>query len=189
MAVEVSPEPRTPRRSRTGRSSPARRRLATVILNRPTRRNALSLDLIGRLRQELAALAADALVRAVIVAGAGTAFCSGHDLAELRGSDEAAARELFEADSALMQELHRMPQPVIARVHGPASAGGCHLVAACDLAIASPLATFAVPGPALGLVGTTAMAEVPGSSDDAGRCRCSSPEPRSRPRRRSRGVL
>ena len=96
----------------------------------------------------------------MIVAGAGPAFCAGHDLGELRGSDESAARELFEADSALMQELHGMPQPVVARVHGPASAGGCHLVAACDLAIASPQATFAVPGPALGLVGTTAMVEV-----------------------------
>jgi enoyl-CoA hydratase/carnithine racemase/predicted small metal-binding protein len=134
--------------------------IATVTLNRPGRRNALSLDLIGRLRRELAALAVDARVRVVIIAGAGTAFCSGHDLAEMREADEAAARDLFEADSALMQQLHRMPQPVIARVHGPASAGGCHLVAACDLAIASPKATFAVPGPTIGLVGTTAMVEV-----------------------------
>jgi len=78
----------------------------------------------------------------------------------VRAADEAAARDLFEADSALMQDLHSLPQPVIARVHGPASAGGCHLVAACDLAIASTAATFAVPGPALGLVGTTAMVEV-----------------------------
>jgi enoyl-CoA hydratase/carnithine racemase len=134
--------------------------IATLVLNRPARRNALSLDLIGRLRGQLSTLGADPGVRAEIIAGTGHAFCAGHDLGELRGSDESAARELFEADSALMQELHRMPQPVIARVHGPASAGGCHLVAACDLAIASPQATFAVPGPALGLVGTTAMVEV-----------------------------
>ncbi len=162
MAVEVSPDP--PEDVPGEADGPLVLRhagaIATVILNRPARRNALSLDLIGRLRQELAALAADDRVRVVIVAGTGTAFCSGHDLGELRGSDEAAARELFDADSALMQDLHRMPQPVIARVHGPASAGGCHLVAACDLAIASPLATFAVPGPVLGLVGTTAMTEV-----------------------------
>lgn len=162
MAVEVSPEPPADLAGEADGPLVLRRdgAIATVILNRPARRNALTLDLIGRLRQELAALAADDRVRVVIVAGTGTAFCSGHDLAELRGSDEAAARELFEADSALMQELHRIPQPVIARVHGPASAGGCHLVAACDLAIASPQATFAVPGPALGLVGTTAMVEV-----------------------------
>jgi enoyl-CoA hydratase/carnithine racemase len=162
MAVEVSPGPPEDMPGEADGPLILRRDgvIATLTLNRPARRNALSLDLIGRLRQELAALAADDRVRVVIVAGAGTAFCSGHDLGELRGSDEAAARELFEADSSLMQDLHRTPQPVIARVHGPASAAGCHLVAACDLAIASPLATFAVPGPALGLAGTTAMAEV-----------------------------
>lgn len=162
MAVEVSPEPPADLAGAAEGPLVVRRggAIATVILNRPARRNALSLDLIGRLREELSALGADPGVRAVIIAGTGPAFCSGHDLGELRGSDEPAARELFEADSALMQELHRMAQPVIARVHGPASAGGCHLVAACDLAIASPAATFAVPGPALGLVGTTAMVEV-----------------------------
>ena len=78
----------------------------------------------------------------------------------MRGIDEAACRELFEADSGLMKDLHHLPQPVVARVQGPASAGGCHLVAACDFAVASPEATFAVPGPVLGLVGTTAMVEV-----------------------------
>ncbi len=134
--------------------------IATVILNRPERRNALSLGLIGELRHALATLGTDPGVRAVIITGAGSAFCAGHDLGEMRGADEAAARELFEADSALMQDLHRLPLPVIARVGGPASAGGCHLVAACDLAIASREATFAVPGPTLGLVGTTAMVEV-----------------------------
>ena len=162
MAVEISPEPAAEIAGDADGPLVVRRSggIATVILNRPTRRNALSLDLIGRLLQELVALGADPGVRAVILAGTGPAFCSGHDLGELRGSDESAAQELFEADSALMQGLHRIPQPVIARVHGPASAGGCHLVAACDLAIASPQAAFAVPGPALGLVGTTAMVEV-----------------------------
>lgn len=162
MAVEEAPEPATDPGADSDEPLICSRAgaVATLTLNRPARRNALSLDLIGQLRRRLAALAADARVRVVIIAGTGTAFCSGHDLAELRGSDEATARELFEADAALMQELHRAAQPVIARVHGPASAGGCHLVAACDLAIASPLATFAVPGPALGLVGTTAMVEV-----------------------------
>ena len=78
----------------------------------------------------------------------------------MRGRDEAFYRELFTADGDLMRALHALPQPVIARVHGVATAGGCHLVAACDLAVASPDARFAVPGPAMGLVGTTAMVEV-----------------------------
>jgi len=162
MAVEVSPEPAADIADEAEGPLVVRRSgaIATLILNRPARRNALSLDLIGRLRDELSALASDSAVRAVVIAGTGPAFCSGHDLGELRGSDQSAARELFEADSALMQGLHQMPQPVVARVHGPASAGGCHLVAACDLAVASPHATFAVPGPVLGLVGTTAMVEV-----------------------------
>jgi enoyl-CoA hydratase/carnithine racemase len=162
MAVEVAPPPAPDEQDPAERPLAVRRwgAIATVILNRPERRNALSLALIVHLRDALAALGADAGVRAIIIAGAGPAFCAGHDLSEMRGCDEAAARELFEADAALMQELHGLPQPVIARVHGAASAGGCHLVAACDLAIASQGATFAVPGPALGLVGTTAMAEV-----------------------------
>lgn len=162
MAVEVAPPAAPEDLEPTERPVAVQRSgaIATVILNRPERRNALSLALIARLRDELSAIGADPGVRAVIIAGAGPVFCSGHDLTEMRGSDEAAARDLFEADAALMQDLHSLPQPVIARVHGPASAGGCHLVAACDLAIASTAATFAVPGPALGLVGTTAMVEV-----------------------------
>lgn len=162
MAVEVSPEPTAEIADEAEGPLVVRRSgaIATVVLNRPARRNALSLDLIGRLRKELSSLAADAGVRAVIITGTGPSFCSGHDLGELHGSDERAARELFEADSALMQDLHASPQPIIARVHGPATAGGCHLVAACDLAIASPRATFAVPGPAIGLIGTTALVEV-----------------------------
>lgn len=135
-------------------------RTATVVLNRPERRNALSLDMLHRLRGVLADIAADAGVRAVVVAGAGPAFCSGHDLHEMRGRDEQYYRELFTADGELMRALHALPQPVVARVHGAATAGGCHLVAACDLAVASPDASFAVPGPAMGLVGTTAMVEV-----------------------------
>ena len=162
MAVEVMPEPVSDDPDPAAGPLVVRRRgaFATVILNRPERRNALSLALLTRLRHELSALGADPGVRAIIIAGAGPAFCSGHDLVEMRGADEAACRELFESDSSLMQDLHNLPQPVVARVHGPASAGGCHLVAACDLAVASPEATFAVPGPTLGLVGTTAMVEV-----------------------------
>jgi enoyl-CoA hydratase/carnithine racemase len=162
MAVEVPAEP--PGEDPDPSEGPVVVRraesIATVVLNRPERRNALSLDVIGRLRSALEALGADRGVRAIVVAGAGPAFCSGHDLAEMRGRDEAFYRELFEADSELMRTLHFLPQPVVARVHGVASAGGCHLVAACDLAVATTEARFAVPGPGLGLVGTTAMVEV-----------------------------
>jgi enoyl-CoA hydratase/carnithine racemase len=162
MAVEIAPQPVAADPHEAEGPLVVRRdgAIATVILNRPERRNALSLDLIRQLRRELSAVGGDAGVRAIVIAGAGPVFCSGHDLAEMRGIDEAACRALFEADSGLMKDLHHLPQPVVARVHGPASAGGCHLVAACDFAIASPAATFAVPGPILGLVGTTAMVEV-----------------------------
>jgi enoyl-CoA hydratase/carnithine racemase len=162
MAVEVVSDPAASDPDPSDGPVVVRRagRLATVVLNRPARRNALSLEVLRRLRVELEALGADREVRAIIVAGAGPAFCAGHDLGEMRGRDEPAYRELFEADSELMQALRGLSQTVIARVHGAAIAGGCHLVAACDLAVASSEASFAVPGPSLGLVGTTAMVEV-----------------------------
>ena len=115
---------------------------------------------ILRLTAALGSAGADRSVRAVVIAGAGPVFCSGHDLRELRAADFDAARTLFRADADLMRAVRELPQPVVARVQGPASAAGCHLVAACDLAVASSHATFAVPGPVTGLVGTTAMVEV-----------------------------
>lgn len=130
---------------------------AHLILNRPERRNALSLDLLNHLDQALVEIAADEKVRAVVIAGRGPVFCSGHDLGEMVGCSEAAYRDLFGLCSRVMQRLRRLPQPVIARVHGVATAAGCQLVAACDLAVASDNATFATPGVKIGLFCTTPM--------------------------------
>ncbi len=162
MAVEVDPEPAMDEPGEADGSLVVRRHggVVTLMLNRPRSRNALSLDLIRGLTAELQAVGRDRGVSAVVVAGAGPAFCSGHDLRELQGADEVAIRTLFDADATLMRTVRELPKPVVARVQGPATAAGCHLVAACDLAVASPAATFAVPGPVMGLVGTTAMVEI-----------------------------
>jgi enoyl-CoA hydratase/carnithine racemase len=96
-------------------------------------------------------------VRVVVVAGAGKAFCAGHDLDELRGLGPAETRALFDACSAMMLAMTGLPQPVIARVHGPAVAAGCQLVAAADLAVAATAATFATPGVNIGLFCSTPM--------------------------------
>ena len=132
----------------------------TLTLNRPERRNALSLELMRDLLDALARTAADASAEVVVVRGAGPAFCSGHDLAEMVGCDLPGARGLFETCSELMMAVHRLPQPVIARVHGIATAAGCQLVAACDLALAADDARFATPGVRIGLFCSTPMVEV-----------------------------
>jgi enoyl-CoA hydratase/carnithine racemase len=128
-----------------------------LTLNRPDKRNALSRNLLQRLDEALAALREDAAARVVVLAGAGPAFCAGHDLAEMAGGTEAEYHELFARCSAVMQQLRRLPQPVIARVHGTATAAGCQLVAACDLGVAAEGATFATPGVKIGLFCTTPM--------------------------------
>ena len=132
----------------------------TLVLNRPERRNALSLALLRDLIAAFAATAADTSVHAVIIRGEGPAFCAGHDLAEMTGCALPDARELFDTCSDLMMAIHRLPQPVIAQVHGIATAAGCQLVAACDLAIASEDARFATPGVRIGLFCSTPMVEV-----------------------------
>jgi enoyl-CoA hydratase/carnithine racemase len=132
----------------------------TLVLNRPERRNALSLALLRDLLGALADTAADTSVRAVVVRGEGPAFCAGHDLSEMTGCSLPAARELFDTCSELMMAIHRLPQPVIAQVHGIATAAGCQLVAACDLAVASEDARFATPGVRIGLFCSTPMVEV-----------------------------
>jgi enoyl-CoA hydratase/carnithine racemase len=132
----------------------------TLVLNRPERRNALSLALLRDLLTALSDTAADLSVLAVVVRGEGPAFCAGHDLSEMTGCSLPAARELFDTCSDLMMALHRLPQPVIAQVHGVATAAGCQLVAACDLAIASEDARFATPGVRIGLFCSTPMVEV-----------------------------
>jgi enoyl-CoA hydratase/carnithine racemase len=126
--------------------------VTTLTLARPDQFNALSESLIGELSGALEAIAADDGVRVLVLAGAGRAFCAGHDLREMRARpDPAWHRELFARCAAMMQALPALPQPVIARVHGVATAAGCQLVASCDLAVASSDARFATSGINLGL--------------------------------------
>jgi len=132
--------------------------VAWLTMNRPAARNALSVGLMGALEAELDAIAADASVHVVVIGGAGPAFCAGHDLREIRknpGREVYAA--LFEQCSRLMQKIVRLSKPVIARVHGVATAAGCQLVASCDLAVAADTARFATPGVNIGLFCSTPM--------------------------------
>ncbi len=132
--------------------------IATLTLNRPQQRNALSLALMAGLQAELEAIAGDDAVKVVVIAGAGPAFCSGHDLKELRADPRRQAYEaVFAACSRLMLSIMRLPKPVIARVHGIATAAGCQLVASCDLAVAEVGARFATPGVNIGLFCSTPM--------------------------------
>jgi enoyl-CoA hydratase/carnithine racemase len=130
--------------------------VATLTLNRGDRYNALSRAMIAALEAELDRLAADRDTRVVVLAANGKGFCAGHDLKELRAHPDAAwQRELFDACSRMMLKLTRLPQPVIARVHGIATAAGCQLVSMCDLAAAADTATFALPGVNVGVFCST----------------------------------
>ena len=130
--------------------------VATITLNRPAQYNALSEELLARLQSVLDAIGQDASVRAVVLAGAGTAFCAGHDLKQMRANPRKAYYDkLFAQCSDVMMKLLHLPQPVIARVHGIATAAGCQLVAQCDLAVASTTARFAVSGINVGLFCST----------------------------------
>ena len=132
--------------------------VAWLTLNRPQARNALSAGLMRALDDALVAVAADASVRVVVIAGAGPAFCAGHDLREVRADPGTAAmRALFKQCSALMTRIVRLGKPVIARVHGVATAAGCQLAASCDLAVAAETARFATPGVNIGLFCSTPM--------------------------------
>jgi enoyl-CoA hydratase/carnithine racemase len=132
---------------------------ARVTLNRPERRNALSLELIEELVTALTTLGAtDA--RAIVIEGAGPAFSAGHDLSEMIGRDLPFYQRLFDVCTVMMETIHRLPQPVIAKVHGVATAAGCQLVAACDLAIAASGARFGTPGVKIGLFCSTPMVPV-----------------------------
>jgi enoyl-CoA hydratase/carnithine racemase len=134
--------------------------VATVTLNRPQQRNALSLELMDQLTGTLEELGTDSTVRVVVIAGAGPGFCAGHDLSEMVGLGLEGYREIFAACTRMMNAIHDLPQPVIARVHGIATAAGCQLVAACDLAVSSSAAKFATPGVKIGLFCSTPMVEV-----------------------------
>jgi enoyl-CoA hydratase/carnithine racemase len=130
---------------------------AVVTLNRPARRNALSLGLMRELIACFDEIARTPAIPAVILAAEGTAFCSGHDLGEMVGRTVNDYRLLFDTCTELMTRIQSIPQPVIAQVQGVATAAGCQLAATCDLAVASENAAFATPGVRIGLFCTTPM--------------------------------
>ena len=126
--------------------------IATLTLNRPAQFNCLSASLLSELQDAVDEISADRAIRVVVIAGAGKAYCAGHDLKELRAHRERRfVQDVFGRFSRLLLALTRLPQPVIARVHGTAYAAGCQLVAQCDLAVASTAATFATSGIHFGL--------------------------------------
>jgi enoyl-CoA hydratase/carnithine racemase len=131
--------------------------VAVLTLNRPQRRNALSLALMQEMIACLGEIGAQRDIRAVIIAAAGKVFSSGHDLSEMVGRDINEYRRLFDVCTELMTRIQSIPQPVIAEVQGIATAAGCQLVATCDLAIAAEEAQFATPGVKIGLFCTTPM--------------------------------
>jgi enoyl-CoA hydratase/carnithine racemase len=132
------------------------RGVVRLTLNRPQQFNALSEEMMSALQTELDALARDDTARVVVIAATGKAFCPGHDLKQMKANPERAYyRRLFAQCSRLMLSLQRLPQPVIARVHGIATAAGCQLVAMCDMAVAATEARFAVSGINVGLFCST----------------------------------
>lgn len=143
--------------------------VARLTLNDPSHANALSAAMMTALADKVAEAVADPAVRVIVLGAAGKVFCAGHDLGELRASDEAAEHEaLFAQCSALMQAIVNSPKPVVARVQGAAVAAGCQLVASCDLAFAVDTARFAVSGINLGLFCSTpgvAVARAVGRKD------------------------
>jgi len=131
--------------------------IGILMLNRPARRNALSLDLMRELLDCLRDIEHNDAVRVIILAAAGPVYCSGHDLAEMTNRQFQDYEVIFRLCTDLMTKLQSIPQPVIAEVQGTATAAGCQLVASCDLAIASDRASFATPGVRIGLFCTTPM--------------------------------
>jgi len=131
--------------------------IATVTLNRPQRRNALSLELMSEMIGCLNEIAGDRNVQVVLLRATGKVFSSGHDLTEMVGRDINEYRRVFDVCTELMTRVQSIPQPVIAEVQGIATAAGCQLVATCDLAVASDQAAFATPGVKIGLFCTTPM--------------------------------
>jgi enoyl-CoA hydratase/carnithine racemase len=130
--------------------------IATLTLNRPAQYNALSADLLTCLQAELDDIAKNSSLRVVIIAANGKAFCAGHDLKEMRTSEDCTVHQaLFEQCGRMMVSINRLPQPVIAQVNGIATAAGCQLVATCDLAVAGEDARFATSGIDVGLFCST----------------------------------
>lgn len=131
--------------------------IATITMNRPDKRNALSTPMMEELTDAFQTLSRERDVRVMVLAANGPAFSAGHDLRELVGGDINAYRHVFDVCTVLMTTIQEIPQPVIARVHRIATAAGCQLVATCDLAVAAEEATFGTPGVKIGLFCTTPM--------------------------------
>ena len=131
--------------------------VALVTMNRPKKRNALSLDHMQELTSCLKAIGEAREAPVVVLRGNGPGFCAGHDLSEMVGRDPDFYRHLFDVCCELMETIQAMPQPVIAQVHGIATAAGCQLAATCDLVVASEDARFACPGVKIGLFCSTPM--------------------------------
>ncbi|HEY7584562.1 MAG TPA: enoyl-CoA hydratase [Acidimicrobiia bacterium] len=135
-----------------------RDRVTWLTLNRPERRNPLGLEMMEALIDALTTLPEES--SAVVIAAAGPVFSAGHDLAEVLGGDESELEKIFARCTELMETVSRIPQPVVARVHGVATAAGCQLVAAADLAVAAESARFATPGVKIGLFCSTPMVPI-----------------------------
>src|SRR4051794_34459700 len=131
--------------------------VAYVTMNRPEKRNALSLEHMEELTACLKQIGSGRDSAVVILKGNGPAYCAGHDIAEMVGQDANFYRHIFDVCTVLMETIQGIPQPVIAQVHGIATAAGCQLVATCDLAVAAETARFATPGVKIGLFCTTPM--------------------------------
>ncbi|MEL0435619.1 enoyl-CoA hydratase [Phycobacter sp. K97] len=137
--------------------------VAHLIMNAPERLNALSDEMLAALQEQIDALQGDSAIKAVVISGAGKAFCAGHDIRQMTAGREAADggkayfQDLFARCTSVMLGLQRLPQPVIAQVHGIATAAGCQLVASCDLAVAADDTRFGVNGVNIGLFCSTPM--------------------------------
>ena len=131
--------------------------IARITMNRPDKRNALSLTHMQELTECFKAIGEVREVQVVVLAGNGPAFCAGHDLSEMIGRDPESYRHIFDVCCELMETIQAIPQPVIARVHGVATAAGCQLAATCDLIVAGEEARFATPGVKIGLFCSTPM--------------------------------
>jgi len=132
--------------------------ICTLVMNRPQQMNLLTSEMLDALQEAFDAIAGDNRVRVVVLGASGKGFCAGHDIKEIRALKEMPKiEELFAKCSRMMQTITSLPQPVIARVQGPAVAAGCQLVAACDLAVAATEARFATPGVKIGLFCSTPM--------------------------------
>ncbi|NCC32234.1 MAG: enoyl-CoA hydratase [Chloroflexia bacterium] len=132
-------------------------RIAIATMNRPARRNALSLEHMEELIDAFRTLGRRGDVGAIILRGAGPAFCAGHDLSEMTGRSPEFYRHIFDVCTVLMETIQAIPQPVIAQIHGIATAAGCQLAATCDLVVAADDARFATPGVKIGLFCSTPM--------------------------------